>query len=198
MLMGWGMFGWITFLAKRFTDSIAVQKVALFTLKGNFIVGMALLGLSGWKTASRDQCSVQPTYFQCYFDSNPTTLQAWYNSAYKGQSRSSYMLAVNMMWLSHTTSKFLDSDLKFSKKDDKKDKKDKPAKGGKAGPKADPKKGSKEESGLGPVIAVDDSNGTLHAHNGDVLFIKNGIVVAENGKKVNRPATKAEKDLLKK
>jgi hypothetical protein len=54
MLMGWGMFGWITFLAKRFTDSVAVQKVALFTLKGNFAVGLALIGLSAWKTASRD------------------------------------------------------------------------------------------------------------------------------------------------
>jgi hypothetical protein len=74
MLMGWGMFGWITFLAKRFTDSVAVQKVALFTLKGNFAVGLALIGLSGWKTASRDQCSVNANYYQCWNDSSPTTL----------------------------------------------------------------------------------------------------------------------------
>jgi len=104
-----------------------------------------------------------------------------------------------MMWLSHTTMKFLDSDLKFSKKNGKKAEKEEPVKDGKADPKADPKKNpkadpkknpkadpkknpkdgqSKEASGLGPVVVVDNTNGTLHANNGDVLFIKNGIVVA--------------------
>jgi len=59
MLTAWGIYGWVAFLLKRFfKKSDMVKKIAISATKGSALVGLALLGLSGWKTMSRDKCSV--------------------------------------------------------------------------------------------------------------------------------------------
>lgn len=103
---------------KRFINNTMSRKMALYAAMGNHVVALALIGLSLWKTFSRDQCSTNSGYFQCWFDSSPTDLESWYNTGYSGQSRTSYMLAIQMILLSRGTLKVLDADLKFKKKDD--------------------------------------------------------------------------------
>lgn len=84
MLIGWGLYGWLAFFLKRFSDSTTTRKMALIGAQGNGFVGLALVGLSLWKTFARDQCSTNSGYFQCWNDSNPTTLETWKNSVYSG------------------------------------------------------------------------------------------------------------------
>jgi hypothetical protein len=73
MLTAWGLYGWTAFLLKRFfKQSDLVKKIAISATKGSALVGLALIGLSAWKTTSRDQCSVN-SYWQCWHDSSPTT-----------------------------------------------------------------------------------------------------------------------------
>lgn len=63
MLTAWGVYGWIAFFGKRFTSSPAMKTMALYAVKGNYIVGMALVGLSLWKTVSREQCSADSAIY---------------------------------------------------------------------------------------------------------------------------------------
>jgi len=66
------------------------------------------------------------------------------NTGYAGQSRTSYLLAFQMIWLTKSTTKFLDADLKFNeKKSEKKDKK--------KGDKKDGKKGGPKKDGPAPA-----------------------------------------------
>lgn len=147
MLIGWGLYGWTAFLAKRFAkNSKMVKRMALMAAQGNALVGLALLGLSGWKTASRDKCSTN-AYWQCWYDSSPTSAQTWSNGNYTSQSRTSYLLALQMMWLSKSTTKYLSADLKFQDKKKKKAEDKKDAK--KDGKKDEKKKGDKK--GPGPA-----------------------------------------------
>ena len=117
LLIGWGLYGWTAFLMKRFVNNTMSRKMAIIAAQLNPIVALALIGLSGWKTFSRDQCSTNSGYFQCWYDSSPTDLESWYNTGYSGQSRTSYMLAIQMILLTRGTLKVLDADLKFKKKD---------------------------------------------------------------------------------
>ena len=148
MLTGWGLFGWFAFLGKRFTSSPAMLKLALLAVKGNSLVGLALIGLSAWKTASRAKCSANSSVFQCWYDSSPSDLESWKNTAYAGQSRTSYLLAFQMIWTAKTTSKFLNAELKFDeKKDEKKAGKDAKKEGDKKGaPKKDAAPAAKDKA----------------------------------------------------
>lgn len=149
MLQAWGLYGWTAFLLKRFfKQSDFVKRIAISATKGSALVGLALIGLSAWKTSSRDQCSAQPTYWQCWYDSSPSTSEAWLNGNYKAQSQTSYGLALQMIWLSITTSKYLTADLKFG--DNRKAKKEKAAKEAKD---AAPKDGAKPKDGAPPAAA---------------------------------------------
>lgn len=82
--MAWGLFGWITFLSKRFIKGNAgINKVASLAAQGNAIVGLINIGLAAWTTFARDQCSVNSNYWHCFYDSNPSTYESWKNSLYQ-------------------------------------------------------------------------------------------------------------------
>lgn len=225
MLIGWGLFGWTAFLMKRFVNNDMSRKLALMAAQGNSIVGLALIGLSAWKTASRDKCS-SGSYFQCWYDSSPSDLESWTNTSYAGQSRTSYLLALQMIMLSRGTLKVLDADLKFKKKQEAKEK-DASAADADADAAAAPAdaastdaassdaassdakpaatdKPSKQYSGkkyhdqAQAFYTVDGKNGRLVLKNGDVLIIKDGEIVEKNGKPYKKKESrKDEKELEK-
>lgn len=148
MLIGWGLYGWTAFLMKRFMkNSKMVKRMALMAAQGNALIGLALLGLSGWKTASRDKCSVSAGYWQCWYDSSPSTAETWKNGNYSSQSRTAYLLALQMIWLSKSTTKYLSADLKFQ--DNRKKKQ-----AAKGDAKKDEKKGKKDDKKKGPGPAA--------------------------------------------
>lgn len=72
--------------------------------------------LNLYRTFSRNKCSTDSGYFQCWYDSSPTDVQKWYNTLYKIQSENAYTLAGEMIWLSLSTTKILNDELKFVEK----------------------------------------------------------------------------------
>jgi len=82
--MVWGLFGWTIFLSKRFIKGNAViNKVATLAAQGNAIIGLVNIGLAAWTTFARDQCSVVPGYWHCFYDSSPSTTETWTNGLYQ-------------------------------------------------------------------------------------------------------------------
>lgn len=202
MLIVWGLYGWTAFLMKRFVNNTMSRKMALAAAQGNQLVGLALIGLSAWKTASRDKCSTN-AYFQCWYDSSPSDLESWMNTSYAGQSRTSYLLALQMILLSRSTLKVLDADLKFKEKSA--DKKAAPEGDADAAPKdgPPPKKqgggnkqydGKKYHENAQSFETVDGKNGRLVLKNGDVLIIKDGKIVEKNGKPYKRDEKESRDD----
>jgi hypothetical protein len=119
------------------------------------LVGLALLGLSGWKTASRDKCSAN-AYWQCWYDSSPSTSETWKNGNFSSQSRTAYLLAFQMMWLSKSTTKYLSADLKFQDNRKKKE-------AGKKDAKKDEKKGKDQKKGQDQKQGKDQKKGPAPA-----------------------------------
>ena len=63
MLISWGLYGWSAFLAKRFMKgSDLVKKMTLMGAQGTGVFGLALLGLSLWRTFGRDNCSTTSSW----------------------------------------------------------------------------------------------------------------------------------------
>jgi hypothetical protein len=117
LLMTWGVYGWCSFLAKRFLkDSAPVKQNALAAAYGNGVVGVLLMFFNLWKTFGRNNCSTDSGYFQCWYDSSPTDVQKWTNRLYTIQSENSYTLAGEMIWLSLATTKILNDELQFVEK----------------------------------------------------------------------------------
>lgn len=194
MLIVWGLYGWLAFFLKRFSQAPLAKRMALIGAQGNGFVGLALMGLSLWKTFARDQCSTNSDYFQCWYDSNPTTLEAWKNSLYSGQSAGAYLLASQMIWLSFTTNKVLNNDLKFRRHDIEVEEESAAA----PAPAVDPSTVHPDVPDAQQFETVDGKNGTLVTKNGDRYTIVDGKITSKNGKPYRKPkkASKAQQEQL--
>jgi len=171
--------------------------MALAAAQGNQVVALALIGLSAWKTAARDKCSTNSGYFQCWYDSSPSDYESWANTSYAGQSRTSYMLALQMILLSRSTLKVLDADLKFKREEKAEAKEDADAapaeaapapKDGPAPKKADPaapKKADpaapKKADPVAPSTQHDGKKYDDNAQSFETVDGKNGRLVLKNG-----------------
>lgn len=88
--------------------------------QGNALVGAIVIALAAWTTFARNSCTTNAGYWQCWRDSSPTTADDWFNGLWMQQQRTTYMLGLQMIWLSMSTSKILSADLKFTGAADKK------------------------------------------------------------------------------
>lgn len=131
LLIPWGFFGPLVFIANQFIDDPQLAMLMFSVVVGTGPVGLMLFLLSMLKTFSRqDNTTSSDTYFQAWnAQASPTYTQKWYNIYWLIQSFESYFLSFQMMFISGASYKYY-SALKTAKKDSKRDRDCKKGKGG--------------------------------------------------------------------